>query len=390
MSAPRKGERRRGPNGEIGVWDGSAWRREPVGKLLGGAGATLEAGVPQGLLSRAWDELKSAVTESDEQAEAREAGIGTQPSTGKMLETIATGASIPMMASYVNPGALARGLAAGIGGAAVGGEAGHLVGKGLEKAGAPAGTAKTLGTVGGVAGGILGPTKGLSAVGEVMSQFPHSKFAVMARMLGIGGAESAATATAAEPLMDAAAQLAKQKTFGNAPEALAWLKSLNPEQQAAAIKQLGGTAAPVAEKVVPMAEKQASKVFQTLAQRAGRRAGASGAASVGSEAVSAGKIAPRAVKAAGEAAQEIPEAFRQSTRVVQSKSPLPFRHGKGATASKQELEAAGDRLFDQIKEWKKGFSDAQVQAILRENYGIGATDAKVMIREVMKKAAETP
>jgi hypothetical protein len=174
------------------------------GPLLGGAGATMGAAPEESFWSKAGARLKEAFFGHPDQAEAEAAGIATQPTTARMVETGMAGAAA--MAAGAGAGQLAaHPLRAGLGmaGSMAGEKAGSLAGGAAEAVGAPRGTAAVLSGAGAVAGGVAGgvaPQRMVSRAVDALEVVSPARAAAARRLMGRGAAEAAEAAPAAAPL----------------------------------------------------------------------------------------------------------------------------------------------------------------------------------------------
>lgn len=224
------------------LWDMKRAQRPATASRvsLGGSEAKLTTGEPESAFTRAARAVKEAVIGDPERADAKAAGIYQQPTPFDLAKTAGAGGAAMLggaMAGQVAaaPMAAARGLGLAALGSMAGKKIGGEIGGLGETLGLPKGTRHGLETAGAVIGGGAAPIVGPRVLGDLVRLAPHSRAAVAARYFM--GSEPAAAATA-DPLIVAAQNLAKSKTFTNSADALAWLKSLRPEQQASVLRQL--------------------------------------------------------------------------------------------------------------------------------------------------------
>jgi len=201
-------------------------------KLLGGSEAKLSAGTEgESVWAKAREAVSQAIFGSSDRAEARAAGIGLQPTTAEMAETLGTGAAMaaaPAAAGMVGRGAMAAGravlpMAPRAYGAYSGGKAGYraagvpgaLVGAGVG-AMRPVGTSAAIGAIeglaeGGVPGAVIGGATGAvlgGGAGKVLSAIKGAQtpqeIAGFYQALRSGGVAAPAVAEAVAPAAQAA------------------------------------------------------------------------------------------------------------------------------------------------------------------------------------------
>ena len=180
--------------------------------------------------------------------------MNMSPEAQEVNERLAPAAGMAGLVA-ANPIAAAKGLGYGAAGQIVGATAGHGAGSFLETAGYPEGTQDFLRRAGGGVGALVGPFKGPSVwkaiFGGGVKDIPMGRYSTLLRIIrglrGEGGGAASSEGVSAgvasvadDPLMATSRQMVKDKTFGSIDDALAFLKNMNPEQQAAIARQMGG------------------------------------------------------------------------------------------------------------------------------------------------------
>jgi hypothetical protein len=212
-------------------------------------------------------------------ASLEESGFGPGDPAIVAAAPLAAGAAMALGPAGVV--SLAKAAAHSVVGAGLGAHAGRYVGSGL---GAPeAGE-----NIGRVVGGITGVRSPKTLVDLAKAGWHGGGLGPwLLSLLGLG----AKSATALEvQLAKQAAQLAKQGTFRSADEALAFLRTLNPEQLAAVAEQAGTGAARAAAPAV------ASAAAPTAARETARQAGIAMAAAPAAEVAAPTGVAATAAR----------------------------------------------------------------------------------------------